>query len=658
MRAFPLTALQGGIDRLQVKGGTSANKLYDLTNAYITNAGSIAPREGTIRAATLTTQTVGLMAMNGTFNIFSNTFTTSTATVPAGYQLNVLVNPVNSTATPTIIWFAKPFMGFPYVVAEFNDNSVYHYWLQNNGSWTSNTVYTSASIVLPTPQNGLAYQGIRDFPPNALWSAEASITSQTIVEPTVATGYAYKAISTTGTNPHTGSTEPVWPAAPGAIIQEFGDFGTTAGAATTTTSTAIPLGSNITDKYGNSSTIANVGSASSALTLPVTASTKVTTWAPGTHYAPGSVVQPTTNQGAFVGAIPNGDFEAGDDGNWVFTNTGGSSFTYDSTMADAYQGTWCLKVPGGSGGSGGSYATMLTSGSVSPGQSVTLTGYVNPNNQMNGDFAGPYIGLLWYDKTNTEIGSGNYEPAVYGPANYGTGYRKYSVTAAAPPGAAGVRATLWWAYGGESPPNPVYFDAVSWNLETPATVSNFLYEAVQPTAGSSAAHEPTWPTTIGNTVVDNTVTWQAIGTSIITWEAIPLMLSGGSQPTFPTTVGNTVTDNSTFTDKNGVAIKTTMSWQCISRVISDLNDPNTIPVALGASHVFAGNNDIVPYSAAVNPTDWTSTNNAGYLPTGLNNYGDNPVAMFALYRSNLMAVQRGRLPDVADRPRPGEHGAA
>jgi hypothetical protein len=60
-------------------------------------------------------------------------------------------------------------------------------------------------------------------------------------------------------------------------------------------------------------------------------------------------------------------------------------------------------------------------------------------------------------------------------------------------------------------------------------------------------------------------------------------------------------------------------------------------VTIGASHVFNGSNDIVPYSAAVNPIDWSSTNNAGYLPTGMNNYGDNPVACLALYRGNLVA---------------------
>jgi hypothetical protein len=84
-----------------------------------------------------------------------------------------------------------------------------------------------------------------------------------------------------------------------------------------------------------------------------------------------------------------------------------------------------------------------------------------------------------------------------------------------------------------------------------------------------------------------------------------------------------------------------MSWVAVSRQITDPKCPNTNSVTLGASHVFAGDKDICDFSAAVNPTDWSSTNNAGYLPTGLNNYGDNPIALLSLYRSNLMAFNAG-----------------
>ena len=640
MRPFPLTTLQGGINRLSVKGSASANRLYDLVNAYITNDGTVSPREGTVRAQTLDTNSVGLMCVDGVFNIFGSTYTTSTATVPAGYQLNLLINPVNSTATPTTIWFAKPFMGFPFVTAQFSDGSVYDYWLQSNGAWTSNTVYSTGNIVTPDTPNGLAYLAVRDFPQQPLWTANTLITSGSYVEPNEYTGYAYQAIAVAGTNPHTGAAEPVWPTISAGQLQEFGDFDTSqsdAGTtqATSTTASGPALGTNITDRYGDSIDIAGAGTpAPTTLTL-TTASTKVTTWQAGTLYAPGAVVIPTNTQGAFTNAIPNGDFEAGNDGNWTFTNVGGSAAWTITNTGVAYQGSYCAQISGGTIGGSGAFCTMTTYSPVTPGQSVTASAYLDPNNA--GANLTLWLQLNWYDSSDIFLSAtGNQQNE-----QEGGGYRKVSVTGSAPPGAAHCRLSIG-AGSGTSGENAGFADLVLWNLEQAATISNFLYEAVQSAPASSGTAQPTWPTVNGTTVLDGGVTWEAIGTSIITWEAIPLMQSGASQPVFSTIVGNTVHDPSTFTNANGYLTSAcSMSWQCISRVISDINDPHTIPTTLGASHVFKGNKDIVSYSAAVNPTDFTSTDNAGYLPTGLNNYGDNPVAVLTLYRSNLVVLNAG-----------------
>ena len=647
MRSFPLTVLNGGINRLRVKGGASASQLYDLQNGYITNAGSIVPREGTIRAATLDSSTVGFAAANGQFNIFSSAY--STAALPANYVLNVLSNPKNPGTAPVKIWYAKPFMGFLYVVAEFADLSIHHYWLQNNGTWTSTTDYTSASIVLPPTPNGLAYQGVRDFPVQPLWAPDVVIASASYVEPNSPTGFAYQAIAVAGSPAHTGLTEPVWPTTAGAVIQEFGDFDvstTQQNTGNSPFSTASPLGASITDRYGNSATIANSGvysTANSTLSSLTLASTKITTWKAGTNYAPGSVVVPTTNQGAFVNAIPNGDFEGGSGaGGWTFTDSGGSAnWGYSTTLP--YQGTECIAfAASGSVGASGGQATMTSYSIVTPGQSVTASAYVNPNN--NGANLTIWIQLNWYNAADSLLST----TGQFVNEQEGFGYRKTSVTGVAPAGAAHVRVSIG-AGSGTGSRNQGFADLVTWNLETPSAVTNFLFEAVQPAAGSSAATEPNWPTSLGATVIDGGVTWKAIGTSIITWQAIPLMQSGFTAPTFPTTIGNTVADYSTYSNQNGyITTLCGMSWQAIDRHVADPNCPNTTAVTIGASHVFAGSNDIVDYSAAVNPIDWTSTNNAGYLPTGLNNYGDNPVAALALYRGNLDCVQRKRLSDVAD----------
>lgn len=624
MRPSPLYNLKQGINRLRVKGGANPSSLYDLVNGWIAVDGSVNPREGTIRAQTLNGNTKGLMADNGIFNVFSIT----QQAVPSGYVDNILLDPNDATQTIKTIWFAKPFMGFPYVVAEFANGDVFHYWLQNAGNWAANTVYNTGTLILPlTTQTGLAYLAQRVSAVNPLWQPETGIALNTIVEPTQYTGFQYKAVAVAGASPHTGASEPVWPIVSAGTIQEFGDFDTSATDAGTTQgstpSTAQPLSTTITDRYGDSTTIANAGvSAGGTLALPPTASTKVTTWKKGTLYAPGAVVQPSTAQGAFLNAIPNGDFEAGNDGNWILT----SGVTFNTP--NAYQGVECLQF---TAANSNQTATMNTFGTVTPGQSVTASVYVNPNNA--GANLGMGISLRWYDNTDSFLSS------VNGPVQENPGYRLTSVTATAPPSAAHCRVQLFGGNGGSS--HTGFADLVSWNLSTPAPVSNFLFEAVQSSAGASGSTEPTWPTIAGNTVIDNQVTWKAIGTSIITWEAIPIMLSGAVEPVWPTTVPTAVLDASTFKDSNGVNVITSISWIANSRQITDVKDPNTKAVALNSSHVFAVDKDIVPFSAAVDPTDWSSANNAGYLPTGLNNYGDNPAAVLALYRSNLMVFNAG-----------------
>lgn len=622
MRPVSLNTMKGGINRLKVKGGASAQQLYDLTNAYVTQAGTIVPREGTVRAATLDGNTVGLAAFDGQLNVFSTTL----QTVPSGFIDNLLIHPTAPSTALARIWFAKLFLGFPYVVAEFATGEVFHYWLQTNGTWSANTVYKNGAIVTSSVRNGLAYQAQRDMPANPGWSSQTTVTAGMVIEPSQYTGFCYRAIDVSGSSPHTGSTEPIWPTTIGGIVQEFGDFDTNSTDSGTTQSTgsgtsAQPLGNNITDRYGNSNTIAGQTGTTSSLTTTAQASFNITQWAPGTTYPPGSVVQPSTSQGAFINAIPNGDFESGNDGNWTLSN---ADVTIQST--NNYQGNFSVKF---ALNHDTQTATMFNFGTVTPGQSVTATAYLNPNN--NGADTTMTLLLLWYDASDTPISS------VQSSSAQGGGYRQVSVTGNAPAGAAHVRVQIKSATG--TNPNPSYADLVAWNLETPAAVSNFLFEAVQSAAASSGSTEPTWPTTAGNTVIDGGVTWKAIGTSIVTWQAIPIMRSGSSEPSFPTSVGNSVHDSSSYTTEDGHVTDTSMSWICINRQVPTPN-PNKA-VTLGASHVFNADNDIVDYSAVVDPTDWTTTNNAGYLPTGLNNYGDNPVAVLGLYRSNLVAMNSG-----------------
>lgn len=152
--------------------------------------------------------------------------------------------------------------------------------------------------------------------------------------------------------------------------------------------------------------------------------------------------------------------------------------------------------------------------------------------------------------------------------------------------------------------------------------AGLVYRAVQDVVAHTGATEPAWPNILGKRVVDGGVTWEAMAITRVTWTASPLYVSGGSEPAWPTNVGGTVIDGS-------------VTWQAVSRRVEDPNCPNSKVVLIGASKVFAGNGDTVPYSATVAPKDWSSANDAGFLPTGLQNYGANPVAAMGLYRGNL-----------------------
>lgn len=597
-----LTVIQGGITRARLKGAALKNALFDLVNGYVTVGKTVKVRPGTFRTDTLNGSTKGLTAFDDFRHVFANTL----VAVPAGYECDVLVNP-NAPADAIVkIHFAAPYMGFLYVVPEFADGSTPHYWLQNSGTWTPNTVHLNGDLVLPTVPNGFAFQATRLEAPHTVWSPEATVTLNEIFEPTIYNGYMFKALHVTGTAPHTGSSEPAWPAVENAQIQEFGDFGTTSSATSSPAAATQTPSQSITDRYGNSATFnGSTGEVTTISTLA--AATTVTTWKAGGLYQPGAVVQPSTGQGAFVNAIPNGDFEAGDDGNWALPSP-----WEIITTSGAYQGTQCASFPGNAAD-----ATMLMvpDFAVAPGQSVTVTGYLNPNN--SGSDLSMWLVLKWYDATNTLL------TTVVSAQQEGGGYRQVTVTGAAPAGAAFARAGVR-AASGTSSRNDGFADLISWNLETPTTVSPFLFEAIQASSGTSASTEPTWPVIAGGTVVDGGVTWQAIGTSIITWQALPIMKTGATEPTWPTSVGLAVADGN-------------MSWVCSDRRITDPKCPNTSIVTIAASKVFCGDKDIIAFCATTNCLDWTSANDAGYLPFGLNAYGSQPVRQLGLYRSNLVA---------------------
>lgn len=363
----------------------------------------------------------------------------------------------------------------------------------------------------------------------------------------------------------------------------------------------------------------------------------VPVWQPATIYLPGAIVQPRSAQTLVVQAQPyNNSFEDGLT-NWDITPSGPAGACSQSSE-EAFDGTYSALFSGyeGSGTRSSATATLTNSfmAPVKPGQSIAFSCMiqytVGPN--PNGAFANGSCGIAWYNADMAFISySEASSPASPGAPRGGTpGYasqvqntwQKSSGTGIAPAGAAYAAAVIW--LNNNTSGSSVYADLYQWNYTEPFSASGLLFVATQVGPGVSGKTEPTWPLEDGITVQDNTVTWEGEIASQITWQASSILTTGATEPDWSTTVGGAVKDN-------------TIIWTASCGLVTDQNCPNTTQVAIGSAKIFAANKDIINFCATANPLDWTSSQDAGFLPFGLQTYGNEDCLGLGLYRSNLVA---------------------
>lgn len=216
-RQVQLNASTGGINRLRIKGGPKPTNLYDLVNGYVDASGAPTSRPGTEQDVLLPAGTKGLTAFDGGLVVFSHL---PLSTGNAKYTVETIMHPTIPTAPLLEIHFAGPFLGYLYVVAEFINGDVFHYWLQRRSAWTALTAYQVGDVVEPTTPNGFAYRANRIGAPGVAWAPDVARTVGDKVEPTVANGFEYTVIDTMGANPRSGTTEPVWPEQDDGIVIE------------------------------------------------------------------------------------------------------------------------------------------------------------------------------------------------------------------------------------------------------------------------------------------------------------------------------------------------------------------------------------------------------------------------------------------------------
>jgi hypothetical protein len=249
LRSIPIGNFTTGITRLRDKGGASPQALYDLLNGYVDASGAPTSRDGTFVDHILPAGTVGLCAFQGKLHVFALTPIDPGST---DYVVDVLVHPDPSFSGSIVaIHFAKPFLGFLYVVAEFSNGDVYHYWNQNPSVWQPNTIYGINATVSPSVPNGYFYQA--ETPINVpVWQPNTNYALGDVVQPSTPNGYIFTVTSTAGDNPTSGPTEPNWPAQDGAQVFEEVDGTTIPGSGTPSGSGNASLPSGVTDRYGNS----------------------------------------------------------------------------------------------------------------------------------------------------------------------------------------------------------------------------------------------------------------------------------------------------------------------------------------------------------------------------------------------------------------------
>lgn len=331
-------------------------------------------------------------------------------------------------------------------------------------------------------------------------------------------------------------------------------------------------------------------------------------WQPGTIYPPGSLVQPASSPPPAPDQVTNGGFE---DGNTGWTLASGFSIGQFGNGTH-FEGTWSLQWDL----TGEARAINNNATEVVPGQVINANCQVQQGASASGH-AGARVEVLWYDSSDDFVSA---SPGNLIDSTSNQNWKQSLVSAVAPATAAFARFSVsaFRTSGGDE----LWIDNCTWDAVIHGLPTGLVFRAVQASAGYSGSSEPVWPLINGQTVVDNEVTWEAVFASRVVWEASPILVSGAYEPEWPTIPDGTVAD--------GTILWTAMNWRVTQA-------PRSKVVVIGASKVFAADEDIIAFSATVNPLDWTTAEDAGYLPFGLNSFGSTPVTAMGLYRSNLVA---------------------
>jgi hypothetical protein len=217
VRTVAIAENSDGVNLLRVKGGASPKALFSLVNGWITQKKTINARPGTVFAAAAPPFTVGGVGFENKIHVFAET---PVASIDPLVVVDVLRHPTGGAARLKLIHKAFPFLGRLYVVAEFTDGVVKHYWLENPVAWSASKAYAVGSVVRPVTASGFYYENKTPVSYPA-WQASTEVAIADKRQPTTVNGFVYTVTAVGGPAPHkTGNTEPVWPTTVGATVVE------------------------------------------------------------------------------------------------------------------------------------------------------------------------------------------------------------------------------------------------------------------------------------------------------------------------------------------------------------------------------------------------------------------------------------------------------
>lgn len=140
MPALTLDKFDKGIDRRKARNVSDANKMWSMTNAYVTTGGDIQQRPGLTKVADLESGTVGLVAHRGKLN----TFSAGVGAVHANdlFKCNNLFLTRYGVMNDVLkIHDSTVFNGFLYVTAALFSDEIEHVYLEEFPVWEAGMIH-------------------------------------------------------------------------------------------------------------------------------------------------------------------------------------------------------------------------------------------------------------------------------------------------------------------------------------------------------------------------------------------------------------------------------------------------------------------------------------------------------------------------------------